>query len=66
MDSKLLTLPALIVLEKIVCFIIGYLIVRLGYKLLISGIKGEFKFTSEYKGIKGGLISSSPGLLFVL
>jgi len=66
MDIEALVFPALIVLLKMTCFIIGYLIVRLGYNLLVSGIKGEFKFTSEYKGIKGGLISSSPGLLFVL
>ncbi|TWJ03528.1 hypothetical protein JN11_01074 [Mucilaginibacter frigoritolerans] len=66
MDAKFITLPALIILEKIICFIIGYLIIRLGYNLIVSGIKGEFKFSSDYKGFRGALKSSSPGLLFVL
>lgn len=51
---------------KIVCFLLGYLTIKLGYKLINDGIKGEFKFTVDYKGIKGGLISSTPGLLFIL
>jgi len=59
-------IPVLVVFMKIICFILGYLTIRLGYKLINSGVKGEFKFTGSYHGIKGGLISSSPGLLFVL
>ncbi|SEO59221.1 hypothetical protein SAMN05428947_10353 [Mucilaginibacter sp. OK283] len=51
---------------KVICFFLGYLIVKLGYNLINTGVKGEFNFTSEYKGIKAGLVSSSPGLLFVL
>ena len=66
MDNRIIYFPMMMVLLKLVCFIIGYLIIRLGYKLMVSGVKGEFKFTGETKGIKGGLISSSPGLLFVL
>ena len=30
-----------------------------------EGIKGDFKFTANYSGLKGGLVSSSPGLLFM-
>jgi hypothetical protein len=56
----------LLVSMKIFCFLIGYLTIRLGYKLIESGVKGEFKFSANYHGIKGGLVSSSPGLLFVL
>ena len=51
---------------KTVCFIIGYLTIKLGYELIKSGVKGEFKFTSGIPGLTGGLASSSPGLLFVL
>lgn len=58
--------PMLILAEKLSCFFIGFFIIRMGYKLIASGIKGEFKFSANYKGVKGGLISSSPGLLFVL
>ena len=55
-----------IVLMKIVCFILGYLTIRLGYRLIASGVKGEFKFTAELGGVKTDLASVSPGLLFVL
>ncbi len=50
---------------KLICFYLGYLIIKLGYNLLSEGIKGNFKFTANHSGFKGGLISSSPGLLFV-
>ena len=51
---------------KIVCFILGYLTIRLGYKLIASGVKGEFKFSASLGGVKADLASISPGLLFVL
>ena len=51
---------------KIVCFILGYLTVRLGYDLIKSGVKGEFKFSASFGGTKADLASVSPGLLFVL
>jgi hypothetical protein len=57
---------ALIALMKIVCFILGYLMIRLGHDLLSSGIKGEFKFSGSLMGAKADLASVSPGLLFVL
>jgi len=66
MDWNLLALPLLTFVLKLSCFIIGYFIIRMGYNLIVRGIQGEFKFSSEFKGLKGGLISSSPGLLFVL
>jgi len=28
----------------IVCFILGYRVVRLGHQLIASGVKGDFKF----------------------
>jgi hypothetical protein len=50
---------------KIVCFVIAYLTVRLGYELIASGVKGEFRFTGSMAGTKAELASVSPGLLFV-
>ncbi len=57
---------ALVIFMKIVCFVLGYFIVRLGYKLIASGVKGEFKFSAGLGGVKTDLASVSPGLLFVL
>ncbi len=51
---------------KIICFILGYKTIKLGHQLMEEGIKGEFNFSADYKGIKGGLISCSPGLFYVL
>jgi len=56
----------LIVLLKVVCFILGYLTVRLGYLLISSGAKGEFKFSARVSGASADLVSVSPGLLFLL
>jgi hypothetical protein len=56
----------LIVLLKIVCFILGYLTVRLGQQLILSGAKGEFKFSARISGAGADLVSVSPGLLFLL
>jgi len=57
---------AMLILMKIVCFVLGYLTIRLGYKLIDSGAKGEFKFSGKLGGLKADLFSASPGLLFVL
>jgi len=65
-DITFITCFALVILMKIVCFIIGYLTVRLGYQLIASGIKGEFKFSANLGGAKADLASVSPGLLFVV
>jgi hypothetical protein len=51
---------------RITCFILGFLTVRLGYKLILQGAKGEFKFSGSLAGLKSKLESFSPGLLFVL
>ena len=51
---------------KLVCFVLGYLIVRLGAQLLREGVTGAFKFSADMKGAKADLASASPGLLFVL
>jgi len=57
---------ALVVVMKIVCFVFGYLTIHLGYRLIASGAKGEFKFAASLGSFKGNLVSVSPGLLFVL
>lgn len=51
---------------KIVIFVLGYKIVKLGHDLLVRGVKGEFKFATEFQGAKADLASVSPGLLFLL
>jgi hypothetical protein len=56
---------ALVILMKIICFVLGYLTIHLGYRLIASGVKGEFKFSANLGGVKADLVSVSPGLLFV-
>lgn len=56
----------LIICMKVVVFVTGYLIVRLGYNLILSGAKGEFKFKTKLLDFQADLASISPGLLFVL
>lgn len=51
---------------KTIIFVLGFLTVKMGHTLIRDGVKGSFKFSTETKGIKGALQSSSPGLLFVL
>lgn len=51
---------------KLSALIIGYLVVKLGYELLVKGITGEFKFKGSIAGGKADLVSASPGLLFLL
>ncbi len=57
---------AMIIAMKIVVFILGFLTIRMGYKLISSGVEGKFKFAAEIGGVKADLASMSPGLLFVL
>ena len=57
---------SLVILMKIVCFVISYKVVKLGYNLVNAGVRGEFKFSYEFAGLKADLASLSPGLLFVL
>jgi hypothetical protein len=65
-ESTFLVVSGMNILMKIVCFVLGYLTIRLGYQLIASGAKGEFKFSTKFGGIKADLASVSPGLLFVL
>jgi hypothetical protein len=51
---------------KIVGLILGYLTIRLGYQLIVSGVRGEFKFSAKLSGLKADLTNISPGLLFVI
>lgn len=55
-----------ILIFKITLLIIGYLITKLGYKLLVEGIKGPFKVTFKFKGFETNLVSGLPGIFFVL
>jgi len=68
MSLETLTLvgSVLILSLKIVCLVLGYLTIRLGYTLLLKGIQGEFKFKTKWPGINADLQSASPGLLFLL
>lgn len=65
-ESVFVYTSMMIIIMKIICFILGYMTVRLGYKLIKSGVTGEFKFSAELAGSKADLASVSPGLLFVL
>lgn len=51
---------------KTIVFILGLLTIKMGHSLIRDGVKGNFTFTTEVKGIKGALQSSSPGLLFIV
>jgi hypothetical protein len=51
---------------KLAVLLVGYLIAKLGYQLLLKGVTGEFKFQTEFKGAKADLASVSPGLFFIL
>jgi hypothetical protein len=57
---------AALVTYKVVALVVGFLFAFLGYKLLVKGVSGEFKFSAEYKGVKADLISASPGIFFIL
>mgnify|MGYP001618178413 CR=1 FL=1 len=57
---------SLIFLLKVLCFLLGYKIVRIGADLLREGVKGQFKFNAGLAGTKADLASASPGLLFLL
>ena len=61
----LLNLTYLLIL-KLSCFGIGFLIVRLGHSLMLAGAKGEFKFIGSLAGMKSDLATASPGLLYLL
>ena len=56
----------LVITLKLVVSIIAYKIVKLGYDLLLRGVKGEFQFSGQIASNKADLKSASPGLLFVL
>lgn len=55
-----------LVLFKLVVLVVGYLIARLGYELLVKGVTGQFQFKTEFKGSRADLVSASPGLFFIL
>ncbi len=55
-----------IMIFKLSVLLVGYLIAKLGYSLLLKGITGEFKFKAEFKGHKADLVSASPGIFFIL
>jgi hypothetical protein len=53
-------------LLKVICFVIGFAVVRIGADLLREGVKGDFNFSANLTGAKADLVSASPGLLFLL
>lgn len=55
-----------IFLFKLAILIVGYLLAKLGYLLLVQGITGQFKFKGEFQGIKADIVSASPGALFIV
>ena len=55
-----------VVVLKIVAFIIGYLIVKLGHDTFVKGITGEFDFGFSGRGVSAKLKSAAPGTFFVL
>ena len=55
-----------ILLFKLAVLIVGYLLAKLGYLLLVQGITGQFKFKGEFQGIKADIVSASPGTLFIV
>jgi hypothetical protein len=65
-ESLVLTHIVVLALYKALCLLLGFLIVRMGRGLLTSGVKGEFKFSGSFVGMKSDLVSASPGLLFLV
>jgi hypothetical protein len=55
-----------ILLVKLSLIFVAAMTIYLGYKLLVQGVKGEFKFNTEMQGVKADLVSASPGTFFVL
>lgn len=55
-----------ILIFKLAVLVVGFLITRMGFNLLVKGVTGEFKFKSSIGGARADLISASPGLLFLL
>jgi len=55
-----------ILIYKLSVLVVGYLVAKMGYQLLIKGVTGEFKFKSNLQGFKADLVSASPGTFFVL
>jgi len=50
----------------ICAFSVSGISIYLGYKLLIKGITGEFKFKSTFSNLTMDVISASSGIAFAL
>ena len=55
-----------LIIFKLSIVVVGYFVAKLGYLLLLAGVKGEFKFHSKFQGNVIDLISVSPGIFFIL
>lgn len=55
-----------ILVFKLAVLVVGYLLAKLGYLLLVQGITGQFKFKGNVQGMKADLVSASPGTLFIV
>ncbi|SNY58601.1 hypothetical protein SAMN06297280_3444 [Arsukibacterium tuosuense] len=64
--ATLIIASGLVITFKLVVLLLAYKTIKLGYDLLLRGVKGEFQFSSDIGGHKADLRSASPGLLFVL
>lgn len=62
----LIIASSMVIFFKLVVIILAYKTIKLGYDLLLRGVKGDFQFSSEISGYKADLRSASPGLLFVV
>lgn len=51
---------------KVLLILVAYFVIRMGYQLLVDGVKGNFKFNTELHGVKADLVSASPGTFFLL
>lgn len=52
---------------RVLALVLGYRVVKLGYEALIKGVAGNFDFGGKVKSdVELKLVSTSPGLLFVL
>lgn len=61
-----ITTVSSLIIFKLSVLVVGYLIAKLGYELLVKGVTGEFKFKTKFKDSTVDLVSASPGLFFIL
>lgn len=63
--TMLILASGMVIVFKLVVILLAYKTIKLGYDLLLKGVKGDFQFSGGVSGYKADLRSASPGLLFV-